>query len=184
MSRIGKNPIKLPENVKVTIEGLNVNVKGPKGELSHSMYRGISASVDNGNILVSKGDRNDLSPFWGLERALIANMVLGVSEGFLKDLEMVGIGYRAKVEGNKLVLLAGYSHPVEKTIPEGLTVEITDDIKIKVIGCDKQAVGQFAALIRKVRPPEPYKGKGIKYKDEVIRKKAGKAGKAGVGGAG
>lgn len=179
MSRIGKQLIKIPSGVTVEIEGHKVTVKGPKGELSQSVPYGITVSVEDSNIMVArKDDTQQQRALHGLMRALIANDVNGVSNGFERNLEIIGVGYRANQQGNKLVLNVGYSHAVEMEVPEGMTATVADNTKIKLTGIDKAKLGQFAANIRKIRPPEPYKGKGIKYAEEVIRRKAGKAAKA------
>lgn len=179
MSRIGRMPIAVPEGVDIKIKGANVKVKGPKGELSHTFPASMKIKLDDGEIKVTRpSDERTHRALHGMTRALINNMVVGVSEGFEKVLEINGVGYRAELEGQNLVLNVGFSHPVTIEPPEGITFEVDGRTRqIKVMGYDKQAVGQTAAVIRKVRPPEPYKGKGIKYLDEVIRRKAGKAGK-------
>ena len=175
MSRIGKLPIKIEENVTVTITGDNVAVKGPKGELLFKKDRRMEAKVADGYVIVSKKEETpEASRLWGLTRTLIDNMNVGVSKGFEKKLEFKGTGYRAAVEGNNVVLNMGYQHPVNVEIPEDLNV-VTQKNTITVSGADKQKVGQLAAVIRAVKKPEPYKGKGIRYTDEVIRRKAGKA---------
>lgn len=179
MSRIGIQPIQIPSEVEVDIEGHKVTVKGPKGELSQRLIGTIEAKVKDSQVIVTRGnDEQEQRALHGLYRALIANDIMGVYTGFEKNLEIVGVGYRANTQGNKLVLNVGYSHPVEMEVPEGMTIAVTDNTKIKITGFDKAKLGQFAADIRKVRKPEPYKGKGIKYVDEIIRRKAGKAAKA------
>jgi large subunit ribosomal protein L6 len=179
MSRIGKLPITLPANVTVTIESGNlVTVKGPKGTLSRKLSTDMTIAHEEGKLTVTRP--NDLKRFkamHGLTRTLINNMVVGVTEGYTKRLEIIGTGYRAAKAGNKLTLNLGYSHPVEMTDPDGVTSEVEGNNKIIVTGIDKEKVGQYAANIRKWREPEPYKGKGIKYDTEHIRRKAGKAGK-------
>ena len=179
MSRIGRMPVVLPEGVNVQIKGSHVRVKGPKGELQHIFPADMSISLDDGEVNVKRpSDAKHHRALHGMTRALINNMVVGVSAGFEKILEINGVGYRAELKGQNLVLNVGYSHPVEVEPPEGITFEVDNRTRqIKVAGYDKQVVGQVAADIRKVRPPEPYKGKGIKYIDERIRRKAGKAGK-------
>lgn len=179
MSRIGRMPVVVPEGVDVRIKGSNVRVKGPKGELQHTFPADISISLDDGEIKVQRpSDAKHHRALHGMTRALINNMVVGVSSGFEKILEINGVGYRAELKGKNLVLNVGYSHPVEVEAPDGITFEVDNRTRqIRVAGYDKQVVGQIAADIRKVRPPEPYKGKGIKYLDERIRRKAGKAGK-------
>ena len=178
MSRIGKLPIAIPAGVDVTIDGSTVTVKGPKGELSRTVHSNMIVEKDGNTITVSRPDDNKLNrSLHGLTRTLIANMVIGVSEGFKKELEVNGIGYRCEKKGKQLVMKIGYSHDVIMDEPEGITIEVPAPNKIIINGADKQKVGQFAAEVREKRPPEPYKGKGIKYADEVIRRKEGKAGK-------
>lgn len=180
MSRIGRKPITVPAGVEVTIDGNAVTVKGPKGTLSGTFNSNMSIELDAGVITVSRpNDAKENRSLHGLTRTLISNMVVGVSEGFKKELDIVGVGYRAAMEGKACVLTVGYSHTVKMDPPEGVTVEVPAPNKIVVSGADKQAVGQFACEIRAVRPPEPYKGKGIKYSDEVVRRKEGKSGKGG-----
>lgn len=177
MSRIGKSPISLPDGVDVTVADSTVHVKGPKGSLSQSFDSHISVSVDDGVVTVARdNDERSARALHGLTRALINNMVVGVSEGYSKELTAVGVGYRASLKGGQLELLVGFSHPVTVDAPEGITFEVPEPTKIIVSGIDKQMVGQVAANVRAVRPPEPYKGKGIRYKDEHVRRKAGKAG--------
>jgi len=177
MSRIGRKEIPLPKGVEVRQEGNTVQVKGPKGTLSTSLVPGISMKVENNVIQFHRGDEETKSKaFHGLVRALVANNILGVSEGFKKELDIVGVGYRAEVKGREVVFALGYSHPVRFAIPDGIDVVV--DAKtghITITGIDKQKVGQTAAEIRSLREPDPYKGKGIKYSDEIIRRKAGKA---------
>ena len=180
MSRIGRKPITVPAGVDVTIDGSAVTVKGPKGTLSGTFNSNMSIELDGGVITVSRpNDEKENRALHGLTRTLISNMVEGVSAGFKKELEIVGVGYRAALEGKNLNLTIGYSHPVKMAPPEGITIEVPAPNKIVVSGTDKQVVGQFACEIRAVRPPEPYKGKGIKYIDEVVRRKEGKSGKGG-----
>ncbi|MBQ3518776.1 MAG: 50S ribosomal protein L6 [Clostridia bacterium] len=180
MSRIGRKPITVPAGVDVTIDGNAVTVKGPKGTLSGTFNSNMSIELDAGVITVSRpNDEKENRALHGLTRTLISNMVEGVSNGFKKELEIVGVGYRAAMEGKSVVLTIGYSHPVKMDPPEGVTIEVPAPNKIVVSGADKQVVGQFACEIRAVRPPEPYKGKGIKYADEVVRRKEGKSGKGG-----
>ena len=180
MSRIGKLPIVIPAGVDVTIDGSTVTVKGPKGELTRTVHSNMVVEKDGATITVKRPDDNKVNrSLHGLTRTLIANMVNGVHEGFKKELEINGVGYRAAKQGNQLVMNIGYSHQVFMDEPEGITIEVPAPNKIVVLGADKQQVGQFAAEIREKRPPEPYKGKGIKYADEVIRRKEGKAGKGG-----
>jgi large subunit ribosomal protein L6 len=177
MSRIGKLPIPVPDGVDVTIDGLTVTVKGPKGELTQTMPEGVEIARDeDGTVVVTRlGDDRMHRSRHGLVRSLVANMVEGVANGYVKTLELVGVGYRAAQKGKDLEVQVGYSHPVQVTAPEGITLEVPVQTQIIVSGIDKQMVGQVAANIRKIRPPEPYKGKGIKYQGEVIRRKAGKA---------
>ncbi|MGM0440450.1 MAG: 50S ribosomal protein L6 [Chlamydiota bacterium] len=178
MSRIGKQPIKIPKGVEVSISGKSVMVKGPKGNLTQDVENGIEVKVEGNNVIVSvmEGQR-ERDSFHGLYRSLVNNMVLGVSEGFSKVLELVGVGFRANVEGDVLNLLVGYSHPTKMNIPEDLTVKVDKNTIITITGANKRVVGQFAADVRSKRPPEPYKGKGIKYQNEYIRRKAGKSAK-------
>ena len=174
MSRIGKLTVKIPENVTVVQSGQTVNVTGPKGELTTEIEPKMSLKVENGEVfIVRKIEDEDSAKYWGLTRTLLANMVAGVTEGFKKELEINGIGYRASVSGDTLTLHLGYSHPILYQIPEGIKINVEKNI-ILVSGIDKQKVGQVAAEIRKFRKPEPYKGKGIRYADEVVRRKSGK----------
>jgi large subunit ribosomal protein L6 len=178
MSRIGKAPIPVPDKVSVSLNGLAVTVKGPKGELSRILPDGVSISQE-GNILQvspANGSRRSRERH-GLSRTLVANMVEGVSQGFTRKLEIVGVGYRAAVQGTKLVVSAGYSHPVEMVPPAGVTFSVENNTSVFVSGADKELVGNEAAKVRAIRPPEPYKGKGIKYEGEKILRKAGKTGK-------
>ena len=176
MSRIGKNPVPVPEKVTVSLDGLTVKVKGPKGELERTLPEGVSVSQDNNTIVVSPTSTKRISrERHGLSRTLVANMIEGVSNGYSKALEIVGVGSRAQVKGKTLVVSAGYSHPVEMKPPEGIELALESPTLVHVRGIDKQAVGQVAAEIRAIRPPEPYKGKGIRYRDEYVRRKAGKA---------
>jgi len=187
MSKIGKKPIPLPAGVTVSVGEAAVTVKGPKGELQRSYSRDFSISTEGNAVIVKPVGpiRKDTSMVWGSLRSHLANMILGVSSGFERKLEFEGIGYRAEVVGKELVLSVGFTQPVRLQIPEGLNVTVAKNT-ITVSGIDKEKVGQFAAEIRKVRPPEPYKGTGIKYSGEIIRRKAGKklAGAAGTAGAG
>ncbi len=179
MSRIGKAPIDLPAGVEVSYGDNVVEVKGPKGSLSQDLDPRIGVSVEDGVLTVSReGDERDARALHGLSRALIANMVVGVSAGYSKELQAVGVGYRGALKGKTLELQVGYSHPVLIEAPDGITFEVPEPTKFIITGIDKQLVGQVAANIRAVRPPEPYKGKGIRYVDEYVRRKAGKAGAA------
>ena len=178
MSRIGKNPISVPDKVAVSLNGLSVTVKGPKGELSRILPDGVSVSQDGNKIVVTPtSDKRQSRERHGLCRSLIANMVEGVSNGFSKQLEIVGVGSRAQVKGKTLVVSAGFSHPVEVVPPDGITFTVANNTNVTVSGPDKELVGNEAAKIRAIRPPEPYKGKGIKYSGERILRKAGKSGK-------
>ncbi|APC09643.1 50S ribosomal protein L6 [Neomoorella thermoacetica] len=180
MSRIGKKPVKIPAGVEVNIEGNTVTVKGPKGKLTRQFPAEITISQEGEELQVSRpSDAKPHRALHGLSRALLQNMVDGVTRGFEKGLELVGVGYRAAKQGNKLVLSVGYSHPVEMVPGEGLEIEVPAPNKVIVKGIDKEAVGALAAKIRDVRPPEPYKGKGIKYEGEYIRRKVGKTGAKG-----
>ncbi len=181
MSRIARQPVPIPSGVELQLEGSTLSVKGSKGSLAtHVPADLITLTVADGAATVKpKQPTQESSAAAGLVRTLAANLIQGVSEGFVKELEFKGVGYRAAVEGNTLTLNVGYSHPVELAAPEGISLEVKKNV-IKVSGADRQAVGQFAANVRATRPPEPYKGKGIKYVGEQIRRKAGKAGKAGA----
>ena len=180
MSRIGRKPITVPAGVEVTIDGSAVTVKGPKGTLSGTFNKNMTIAMDEGVINVTRpNDEKENRSLHGLTRTLIANMVEGVSNGYSKTLDIVGIGYRANMQGKDVVLSVGYSHTVTIVAPEGITIACPSPNQIVVSGADKQKVGQIAAEIRGVRPPEPYKGKGIRYSDEHVRRKEGKAGKGG-----
>jgi large subunit ribosomal protein L6 len=182
MSRIGKAPIDVPPGVVVNIKGNKITVTGPKGELCRLFSPDMSINLDDNTLSVSRpSDSRQHRSRHGLTRSLLANMVKGVSQGFEKELEIVGVGYRAEKSGDKLVLRVGYSHLVEISPPSGVSLAVEGTNKIKVTGIDKEAVGQMAAEIRAVRPPDAYKGKGIRYAGELVRLKAGKAGKA-IGG--
>ena len=175
MSRVAKDPIKLPAGVDLKISGSQLNVKGPKGNLTLDLHPSVSLDENDGEYLV-KPDAEKNVAMAGTFRALVNNMVTGVSEGFQKKLQLVGVGYRAQLQGNKLNIALGFSHPVEYIAPEGITIKTPTQTEIIVSGCDKQKVGQVAAEIRSYRPPEPYKGKGVRYADErVVRKEAKKA---------
>ena len=179
MSRIGRLPIEIPTGVDVKITGSHIKIKGPKGEMEFTFSPSIEFSFKDSEIIVTRpSDTREMRSLHGTTRALIQNMVTGVTDGFQKELQLVGVGYRATMQGNNLVLNVGYSHSVEVEPPQGVSFEVGDRAQqVFISGIDKQKVGQIAADIRKVRPPEPYKGKGIRYKDEYIRRKAGKAGK-------
>jgi large subunit ribosomal protein L6 len=177
MSRVGKNPIPIPNGVAVTRDGDEVHVKGPHGSLTERIPAQIATEIGDGQMsFVRPDDRKTNRALHGLARALVANMVRGVSEPFVKELEIQGVGYRADVAGKTLNLLLGFSHPVEVAIPEGLKVSVDRNVMVKIEGINRQQVGQFAADVRAIRPPEPYKGKGIRYAGEHIRRKVGKAG--------
>ena len=178
MSRIGRKPIAIPAGVDVAIEGNVVTVKGPKGTLTQTVNPDLTVTVENGEVLVTRPtDDKEHRSLHGLTRTLIANMVHGVSEGYSKELEIQGVGYRAAKQGKDLVMTLGYSHQVVVPEEDGITIEVPDPLKIIINGIDKQRVGQFAAKVREKRPPEPYKGKGIRYVGEHIIRKEGKAGK-------
>jgi large subunit ribosomal protein L6 len=175
MSRIGRQPIAVPEGVMVSVEPEVVRVNGPKGELSERVARDIDVKKEDGQIVVTRPtNRGEHRALHGLTRSLIANMVEGVTNGFEKRLEIQGVGYRAALQGNKLVLSLGYSHPVEVVAPAGIDFEVPQPTQIVVRGISKQAVGEVAAIIRKKRPPEPYKGKGVRYQGEYVARKVGK----------
>ncbi len=180
MSRIGKLPVAIPDKVTVEVADSVVRVKGPKGELQQHVLPVVTVSVDDGTVVVlRKGDAKEYRSAHGLTRTLVANMIEGVSKGFRKSLEINGVGYRAAKAGDNLNLTLGYSHPVSYSAPQGISFAVEGTNRVHVDGIDKQQVGQVAAEIRNLRPPEPYKGKGVRYEGEVIRKKLGKAGKAG-----
>jgi large subunit ribosomal protein L6 len=180
MSRIGRLPIPVPDGVSVTLEGDRVSVAGGRGSLERSIPAAMSVSVKDGVVHVERPtDSSTHRSLHGLTRTLVANMVEGVSKGFTRDLELVGVGFRAAKQGQDLVLTLGYSHPIRYTPPEGITIEVPSPTVISVSGADKEVVGQVAAKIRSFRKPEPYKGKGVLYRGERIRRKAGKSGKAG-----
>jgi len=185
MSRVGKMPIEIPQGVTVEITGSEVFVKGPKGNLSFKFEDDVLVKIEDSFVKVEMVEKSKKSPaIWGTTRAMIANMIKGVTEGFEKKLELVGVGYRAKqVSPNDITLAVGFSHPVDFKAPQGVEFQVVDNTHITIFGIDKQLVGLTAAKIRKIRKPEPYKGKGIRYEGEVVRRKAGKAGKVGSGGA-
>ena len=175
MSRVAQNPIKLPSGVDINISGSQLKVKGPKGNLELVLHPGVSLAENDGEYLVKPDGEKNMA-MAGTFRALVNNMVIGVTEGFQKNLKLIGVGYRAQLQGNKLNLALGFSHPIEYSAPEGIKIETPSQTEIIVSGCDKQKVGQVAAEIRSYRPPEPYKGKGVRYADErVVRKEAKKA---------
>lgn len=174
MSRIGKQPVKIEKGVDVKIESGMIFVKGPKGELKRSLLDSIDTKIENDQIIVTpKNEENETRAFWGLQRSLIFNMIEGVTKGFTKKLELVGVGYKANLQGNDLVIDIGFSHPVKVEAPQGITFA-AEKTSITISGIDKELVGQIASSIRKIRKPEPYKGKGIRYVGEVVRKKLGK----------
>lgn len=173
MSRIGNRIITIPAGVTVTVDGNKVSVKGPKGELSTEVNENITVSVKEDTVVVERKS-DDFKNFHGTANANINNMIIGVTKGYQKDLECVGVGYRFQVSGNKITVNAGYSHPVIVDVPTGLTVESPSNTELTIKGIDKCLVGEFAANVRKIRQPEPYKGKGIRYKDEHVRRKEGK----------
>jgi len=176
MSRKGKLPVSLPKGVEVKVDKNELTVKGPKGTIHQKLIPGINLQVEDHSIVVSLAEgHDDEGNFHGLFRSLIENMVIGTTQGFEKKLEMIGVGYRAAVMGHEVDLQIGLSHPTKLHIPEGLHVKVEKNTNISITGIDKQAVGQFAATIRAIRPPEPYQGKGIRYVGEFVRKKAGKA---------
>jgi len=178
MSRVGKMPVAVPSTVEFELDGNTVSVKGPKGELSRQFHERVSISFEDGTATVNRqDDERESRALHGLSRALLANMVTGVAEGFRRELEIVGVGYRAALRGSDLELQLGFSHPVSVVAPEGITFEVPEPTKVAVIGIDKELVGQVTANIRKIRPPEPYKGKGVRYAGEHVRRKAGKAGR-------
>lgn len=184
MSRIGDSPITIPAGVTVEKNGANLVVNGPKGNLNMIIVPEIKVDIEAGKVVVKrKNDQKRIKALHGLTRSLIANMIEGVVHSWSKNLELVGVGFRAQSSGDKLNLTIGFSHPVDIIAPEGVIFEITDNTKIKVSGIDKQKVGQIAANIRSIKPPDVYKGKGIRYEGEYIRKKLGKSGKVGVTGA-
>ena len=179
MSRIGKSAIALPSGVEITIAGAAVTIKGPKGSLKREIPVGVSARREENNLVVERAnDERDSRSRHGLTRTLLSNMIIGVTDGYTKELDIQGVGYRAEAQGpNKLKLALGFSHPIVYTAPDGITFEVTAQTKIVVRGNDKEVVGQVAANIRNMRKPEPYKGKGVRYLNERVRRKAGKTGK-------
>ncbi len=178
MSRKGRQPIVLPKGVEVKLQGQSITVKGPKGTLSQALISGVSIQVEPGQVLVNvENESREMSKFHGLYRALVNNMVVGTTTGFEKKLEMQGVGYRAAVQGNLLDLQLGFSHPTKLPIPKEIAVKVDKNTLISITGICKQTVGQFAAQVRAMRPPEPYQGKGIRYDGEYVRRKAGKAAK-------
>ena len=180
MSRIGRLPIAIPAGVDVTIDGRTVTVKGPKGELSRELHPDMRVAREDGSIVVSRPtEQKTHKQLHGLTRTLVNNMVVGVTDGYRKGLEITGVGYRAVKVGEKLQLSLGYSHPVEIDPPSGISFEVENPTRLAVVGIDKELVGQVAAQVRATRKPEPYKGKGVRYSGEYIRRKAGKAGKIG-----
>ena len=176
MSRIGKQPIAVPEKVNVTISDRKIDVKGPKGALTFTHHEGVTVGEEDKNLIVKPVDASNKNrALWGLTRTLVNNMMVGVTSGFTKNLEFNGVGYKAAVKGRNLVLNLGYSHPIDYELPEGVDAKVTKNV-IELSGCNKELVGFAAAKIRSFRKPEPYKGKGIKYSDETIIRKAGKTG--------
>jgi large subunit ribosomal protein L6 len=181
MSRIGRLPIAVPSGVDVTIEGRRLTVKGPKGSLTRTLHPDMRVSQEDGTIVVVRPtEQKTHKQLHGLTRTLVNNMVVGVTDGYRKGLEITGVGYRAALSGRKLMLNLGYSHPVEIDPPDGITFEVENPTRLAVIGIDKELVGQIAAQVRATRKPEPYKGKGVRYAGEQVRRKAGKAGKIGA----
>ena len=179
MSRIGNRPVEIPSGVELKLDGVTLQVKGPKGQLSRALPSEIDIEIAADQVRVKRpNDKTKIRALHGLTRALVGNMVTGVTTGFSRELEIQGVGYRADTSGGTLNLLLGLSHPVAMAVPDGLTVSVEGNTKIKIEGIDKQQVGQFAADVRRLRPPEPYKGKGIRYSDEYVRRKVGKTGAA------
>jgi len=177
MSRIGRKPVELPTGVTFVVEGDHFLVKGPKGELTKKIVPGITFTVENNIVQVHReNDHRQNRAYHGLMRALLANMVTGVSQGYKRELEIVGIGYKAEVKGNKLIMNLGYSHPIEFPFPSGIKIEVEKATKVVISGIDKEMVGQVAAVLRGKRPPDSYKGKGVRYAGEHVRLKAGKSG--------
>jgi large subunit ribosomal protein L6 len=181
MSRIGRLPVAIPSAVDVTIEGRTLTVKGPKGTLSRTLHPDMALAKEDGTVVVSRPTEQKMhKQLHGLTRTLVNNMVVGVTDGYRKGLEITGVGYRATLNGRKLTLNLGYSHPVEIDPPEGISFELENPTRLAVVGIDKELVGQVAAQVRATRKPEPYKGKGVRYAGEYVRRKAGKAGKIGA----
>jgi large subunit ribosomal protein L6 len=177
MSRIGKKPIAIPKGVTVKVDGDTVDVKGPKGQLRQPLPPGINAAVEDGQLITRKSsDERQFDKFHGLARSLVNNAVVGVTEGFKKELDIVGVGYRAEMKGQQVVLALGYSHPIMFDIPKGIEIAIEKQTHITVTGVDRQLVGQVAANLRRLRKPDPYQQKGVRYTGEVLKKKAGKTG--------
>jgi large subunit ribosomal protein L6 len=180
MSRIGRLPVTVPSSVDVTIDGRRLTVKGPKGTLTRDLHPDITVSQEDGSLVVTRPtEQKTHKQLHGLTRTLVNNMVVGVTDGYRKGLEITGVGYRAALSGKKLTLNLGYSHPIEIDPPEGISFEVENPTRLAVVGIDKELVGQIAAKVRSTRKPEPYKGKGVRYAGEHIRRKAGKAGKIG-----
>jgi large subunit ribosomal protein L6 len=181
MSRIGRLPVAIPSTVDVTIEGRQLTVKGPKGTLSRTLHPDMAVAKEDGNVVVTRPtEQKTHKQLHGLTRTLVSNMVVGVTDGYRKGLEITGVGYRATLNGKKLTLNLGYSHPIEIDPPEGISFELENPTRLAVVGIDKELVGQVAAQVRATRKPEPYKGKGVRYAGEYVRRKAGKAGKIGA----
>lgn len=177
MSRIGKKPIVLPKEVKVTYDNGTLTVKGPKGTLTRTLHQSVDLEVTSAEVkVIPKEDIQANWRYWGLSRTLVANMVTGVSTGFTKTLDIIGTGYKVEDKGSHLLFNLGFSHPIEFKLPQGITAQVEKANRLILQGANKESLGQTAAIIRQMRPPEPYKGKGIKYADEVIRRKVGKAG--------
>jgi large subunit ribosomal protein L6 len=184
MSRIGKQPVAIPQGVQFTLDGRTLVCKGPKGTTKLALAEGISAKIEGGKVLIERGnDEKPARAMHGTTRALVANMVEGVTKGYAKSLEIVGVGYRAQVKGKTVVLNVGFANSIEVAIPDGVTIAVPDQNHVNISGVDKALVGQVAANIRAARKPEPYKGKGVRYVDEIVRRKAGKAAAAGSAGA-
>jgi large subunit ribosomal protein L6 len=184
VSRIGKQPVVIPQGVQMSVDGRTLTCKGPKGSSKLALAEGITAKVEAGKVIIERGnDEKPARAMHGTTRALVQNMVEGVTKGYAKSLEIVGVGYRAQVKGKTIVLNVGFANQIEVAIPDGVTVALPDQTHINITGVDKALVGQFAANVRAARKPEPYKGKGVRYADEIVRRKAGKAAAAGAAGA-